>query len=618
MSLEISNFDPAPSQGIGSGSPLRFDVTGSGAYAITVEIDGVRQLVWTGTSFTIPFAGQSSRSEISGGYRYTLRRNDNRWPAYPSVLLQPLSTTGGTTGGTLDPDPDTVPQRGPLGELYATAFQGNADGTRDTVLARFEDTRIVLDGSGAIVLQQWVTSAWITRGILDLSEGFRLRSNGADVTGIVIDTSGEQATEPQAADTVSLWAYGGFFGVTDQSGASVSINRTRPVLTSFGTATLGYDLHHVFSGTATPSALPAATADDVGLELWVSNKRTTPIDITRAGSDTIDGSATVRLLPGQSARFEVVSSGLWRAHVVERGGGSSGLFYGDITRAVEVYGSTVELLGTTEARLSAGSVRAACSDSSGTFLCATNAPMRIQPQQATSGAGRSVAINVGEGQTPGTSAPGNLEVGLGTIAGGVSGALQIRETSNARRLDISLTSVAAQVVTSNNTSLALLSGSNEISILSGTYVLLRSPGLGGAGMYVDATDINFRTGAGSTTGAKRGGSATIASATVTNVVTFLTGSNRVYQVLGYITVSNDTDNEGAVYMVRGAFKNVAGTVTQIGATQTVAADLEDAGQTGLSAVLDFTGTTIRLRLATDAADTVNADGVLELHERVLV
>jgi hypothetical protein len=62
---------------------------------------------------------------------------------------------------------------------------------------------------------------------------------------------------------------------------------------------------------------------------------------------------------------------------------------------------------------------------------------------------------------------------------------------------------------------------------------------------------------------------------------------------------------------------VAGTVTQIGSTQIIAADLEDAGQTGLSATIDFSGTDIRSRLTTDAADTVNANGALLILERVL-
>jgi hypothetical protein len=116
---------------------------------------------------------------------------------------------------------------------------------------------------------------------------------------------------------------------------------------------------------------------------------------------------------------------------------------------------------------------------------------------------------------------------------------------------------------------------------------------------------------------ERVGSAAIGSATTTSVVTYATEAERVYQVIGHLTVSNDTDNEGAAYMVRAAFKRVGGTVTQIGSTQTIAADLEDAGQTGLSAVLDFSGTDIRLRLVTDAADTVNVNGVLMIYERIL-
>ena len=108
----------------------------------------------------------------------------------------------------------------------------------------------------------------------------------------------------------------------------------------------------------------------------------------------------------------------------------------------------------------------------------------------------------------------------------------------------------------------------------------------------------------------------IASATTTTVFSYTTLSARIYDVVANVVVTNDTDNEGASYYLRAAFKNIAGTVTQIGATQTIAADLEDAGQAGLSCTLDFSGTALRVRLTTDAGDTVNGTYIVDITERV--
>jgi hypothetical protein len=193
------------------------------------------------------------------------------------------------------------------------------DGTVPTVLQadgvvaliRNGDVRVGLDGSGAIVLQQWIGDEWYTRGSLNLSAGFRLRSNGAEVTGIVVDTIGEQTTEVQAADTASLWCAGAVFGVADQEGASIALNRTRPELASSDAQTLTYDRHHVLSGTATASALPAATADDVGRCLAISNRTAGALTISRAGSDTIEGATSFDVEAGAKAVFEVVGSGDW-------------------------------------------------------------------------------------------------------------------------------------------------------------------------------------------------------------------------------------------------------------------------------------------------------------------
>ena len=149
-------------------------------------------------------------------------------------------------------------------------------------------------------------------------------------------------------------------------------------------------------------------------------------------------------------------------------------------------------------------------------------------------------------------------------------------------------------------------------ILTSAYALLRGPE-----MYHDVDTIHRRTTATTQIAdSKCGTFGPIASATTTTVFSHTTTTARIYDVRATVVVTNDTDNEGAAYYLRASFKNIAGTVTQIGATQAIAADLEDAGQTGLSCTIDFSGTAIRVRLTTDATDIVNGSYVVDITERV--
>jgi hypothetical protein len=110
--------------------------------------------------------------------------------------------------------------------------------------------------------------------------------------------------------------------------------------------------------------------------------------------------------------------------------------------------------------------------------------------------------------------------------------------------------------------------------------------------------------------------ATITSATTTTVLSWTADTNRVYTVEGIFTLANDTDNQGACYRFLAAFKNVAGTVTQIGTTILTVIG-EDAGQTGLDVVIDFSGTAIRFRVVTNSTDTVVAELVANIFQAVL-
>ena len=108
----------------------------------------------------------------------------------------------------------------------------------------------------------------------------------------------------------------------------------------------------------------------------------------------------------------------------------------------------------------------------------------------------------------------------------------------------------------------------------------------------------------------------ISTATTTTVLTSGVLADGVYLAEATFAVSNDTDDEGALYIRRAAFKVVSGTITQIGATTDVAT-FEDAGQGGLEAVIDSTSGTIRARFTTDAADTVIVNPTMRIWTQVL-
>ncbi len=247
--------------------------------------------------------------------------------------------------------------------------------------------------------------------------------------------------------------------------------------------------------------------------------------------------------------------------------------------------------------------------------------MTVQPAQATAGAGHKLTVGGGSGQTPGTHLAGGIDVQLGQVVSNNSAGIDLYAgATNLCQIRGTLATYTEISHKQTNSALLLraLESGSQVWCQANNRVLMTQANAAAGFVDIASTRRRWYTASeGRLIRSDEAGSATIAGATTTNIVTYATTSNRRYQVFGVLTVSNDTDNEGADYWVRASFKNVAGVVTQIGATQTIAADLEDAGQTGLSAVLDFTGTTIRLRLVTDSGDTVNADGVLELYERIL-
>jgi hypothetical protein len=92
-------------------------------------------------------------------------------------------------------------------------------------------------------------------------------------------------------------------------------------------------------------------------------------------------------------------------------------------------------------------------------------------------------------------------------------------------------------------------------------------------------------------------------ATATSLSVFTTKPNTVYFVVANVVAMNTIDPEGGAYRRYAAFRtNAAGTLTQIGTTQT-AVTLED--NSGWDATIDSSGTDIRVRVTGEPAVTIN-------------
>lgn len=89
-------------------------------------------------------------------------------------------------------------------------------------------------------------------------------------------------------------------------------------------------------------------------------------------------------------------------------------------------------------------------------------------------------------------------------------------------------------------------------------------------------------------------------ATVTTLDSFSVPSNSTVIVSWLVSAVRSTLAEGAGYLVTAAYRNNAGTVTQIGSAQVTS--LEDTS--AWAATADFTGTTARLRVTGEAAKTI--------------
>jgi hypothetical protein len=164
-------------------------------------------------------------------------------------------------------------------------------------------------------------------------------------------------------------------------------------------------------------------------------------------------------------------------------------------------------------------------------------------------------------------------------------------------------------------SIILAVGGGTLNLESYVQVGLRNAGSGVVGGVAFKADWFRRQDAGTVNtfledGVRR--VASITTATTTPIVSYLTTTGVVYEVIGHIVVTNFTDSESAFFWIYGSFQNLAGVLTQVGSTQPVMPPNVGPNQAGLSAGFSISGTTINLNLTTDSTDVVRAHGNLQL------
>lgn len=93
----VGDFDPEDGTEIGPGDSISFSVTDdSGAFArimVIVSMNGIAEVVHDGAAFRGLFQGASSRSAITGGFRYTVGRQGG-WEATPTFEVFAIDSSG--------------------------------------------------------------------------------------------------------------------------------------------------------------------------------------------------------------------------------------------------------------------------------------------------------------------------------------------------------------------------------------------------------------------------------------------------------------------------------------------------------------------------------------------
>ncbi len=249
-------------------------------------------------------------------------------------------------------------------------------------------------------------------------------------------------------------------------------------------------------------------------------------------------------------------------------------------------------------------------------------PMRIQAQRGNGGKGGDLTLASGAPGTASTHEGGDIILQLHDPIASSSGRLSVMGNAT-EWIGIERNPAGGNVAIQCLSYGLAIYGAGSVGVSTSGILLLSTSQSAAVSVAQGGASTNGVLLQDSTAGrrfkdTKIGSAGPITSATTTYAITLATTSNTVYHCKAYITVTNDTDNEGAFYEVKCTFKNVAGTITTIGGTASVVTNHEDTNQAGLAPVLSFSGTNILVGLQTDSTDTVHFNAVLEVYERVLV
>lgn len=458
-----------------------------------------------------------------------------------------------------------------------------ADGSASTATAvNANGTTVKPFDLAATVLRLIGNTSTFIRGITTgTPQGGLLITPGADGAVVTLAAKNADATTTKPLNIVAsaLTLNGSAIG------GALSINP----FTS-GTPTLvaaaGPGALNRLSGTVSAATLPAAVSGETAIVEIIGLG---PIVVTRAGADTINGSTTY-IVPGAtdpertSVRFVCDAAGAWTV-------GTPSLFI----RGPALGGALVT------PGADAATCTIAAKNADGTTAKPLTTTGSAAEHATTAGNLRVICVG-GYLQSQAPSAYHDITTISHRTSPGAE-ALCMTETLNATGACTYNYVAAASCEFQHNASPRVAFDATTVSLSATGHIKENAAGTIFEREYL--------------------ASATISSATTTTVDSFVTASERVYAVELHGYMSNDTDNEGAVFHRVAAFKNVAGTVTQIGTSKTpgeAGGDgfyFQDAGQAAVNLTLDFSGTSIRARLTTDVADTVNINTQMKIRERVL-
>lgn len=230
--------------------------------------------------------------------------------------------------------------------------------------------------------------------------------------------------------------------------------------------------------------------------------------------------------------------------------------------------------------------------------------------------GGKTIIGADNGGTPGTNLAGGVDVELGTVAGGVTAKQRWLSGGGSSIGELNLTTTGMLFGSNTGTALQIQSGGSFI--LNASSLIQITPS---AQLYLNTNDILRRNSAGGSLIFYTNPVTTVLTTTdaLQTLLTYVTSSNVAYTIVDVLKWSNDTDKTTGGALIESHWQNVAGTLTQVGATWN-SADRFRSSDTGI-ALADLThsnsGTSLLLRVDPSTIKTRNWNITRTIYERAI-